>query len=55
MKDNTILKFNCYMCNCKVKMQVIMEAKRVLKICFDCWLKYTKEQSQEYIPFVEEE
>ena len=54
MKGNTILKFNCCMCNCKVEIQTVMEAKRVLKICNNCWVKYTKKQSKEYIPFVEE-
>lgn len=54
MEDNTILKYNCYKCNEEVEMQTVMEAKRVLKICSNCWLKYTKEQSDEYIPYVEE-
>ena len=54
MKDNTILKYNCYKCNKEVETQTVMEAKRVLKICFDCLWKYNKEQSKEHIPFVEE-
>ena len=54
MKNNsTILKFNCYICKCKVEIQTVMEAKRVLKICGNCLLRYNKEQSNRHIPFVE--
>lgn len=55
MKNNpTIIKYNCHFCKSDVEIQAVMETKRILKICTDCLLKYNKEQSEEYIPFVEE-
>ena len=54
MKNNTIVKYNCYKCNAKVEIQTTMDCKRVLKICTNCLLKYNKEQSREHIPFIEE-
>lgn len=55
MKNNTIVKYNCYKCDKEVEIQTTMDKKRILKICTNCWLKHIEKQSNEYIPFVEKE